>query len=305
MLKRYPWFAALLMLAACGYEDDLRQAKMGIEAHAQPPDRISYDWIEFHSCYKQMERATFTWRSYRNLLAELSNERYVVVPLREFQAAKALHPDKIVVSLRHDMDGNFCKAPAMAALETRAGLRSSYYVRHTDPYYAYGWPDPQRRRAILPPLRAMQEKGHEVGLHFDVVTLQMAYGLEGRAVLAAELAWLRDDGGLDIVGVAHHGSPLAARVPFQNYEFFAGMTTRDAVTYEGRTVPLGRHRLGEFGLAYEAYHLDYEFYYSDVGGKWSPANPLDGLPTLSPGQSAVILTHPVWWGSDDDPFTYE
>lgn len=295
----------LALLGSCGYEADLRQARMNLEAHTVPPDRISYDWVELHSCYREMGRAVFTWRSYRNLLAELSNERYVVVPLREFAAAKALHPDKVVVGLRHDMDGNFCKAPAMAAVEARQGFRSSFYVRHTDPYYAYGWPSPQRRRVILPYLRAMQEQGHEIGLHFDVVTLAAAYGLDGAAVLDTELAWLRGEGGLDVTGVAHHGSTLAADVPFQNYEFFAGMTTRESFTYRGREVALGRHRLEEFGLDYEAYHLDYDFYFSDVGGSWTPANPLNGLPTLSPGQSAVILTHPVWWGSDDDPFKYE
>lgn len=305
MSKYFPWWAVFVVLAGCGgYEDGARAARLSMLARLQPPDRISWAWIEYHSCFEQMARATFTWRSYRNLLAELGNDRYAVVPLREFQAAKARHPDKVVVGLRHDMDGNFCKAPAMAAVEASMGVRSSYYVRHTDEYYAYDWPWPERRRAILPALREIQDRGHEVGLHFDVVSMAVEYGIEPAALLRTELEWLRG-GGLDIVGVSHHGSPSAARHDFNNYEFFAGMTTRDALAAGRRVVPLGRHSLQEFALQYEAYHLGYEHYYSDVGGTWSPESPLTALPALAPGQSAVILTHPVWWGSDDDPFKYE
>lgn len=302
-MRYRPWISAALVFAGCGLQDDLEEGRLALERKLNQPDRISYRWVALNECYPQMDRARFTWGRYRALLALLADPRYVVVPLDEFDAAKARHPDKVVVGLRHDIDGNFCKAAPMAALERAAGVRSTYYARHTDAYYAYGWPRPQRRRAIREKLAGIQAMGHEVGLHFDVLTLALRYGLDLGATLQAELDWLRA-GGLRVTGVSHHGSDLAARLDFSNYEVFAGMTTRDTISYRGRTIALGTLDLADFGLGYEAYHLAYDHYFSDVGGRWSDADPVEALPGVKAGEGVVILTHPVWWGSDDDAFAY-
>jgi hypothetical protein len=286
-----------LLAGACG--DDVR---LQLDRRLNPPDRNSYEWVRLHSCRDQMARARFTWRSYENLLTALQNERYLVVPLRELVAARAQYPGKVVVGLRHDMDGNFCKAVTMAELEKRMGVRSTYFVNHTERYYGYGWPHPQRIHDILPYLRRMQALGHEIGLHNDTITMAWKYGFEPSELLTVELAYLRW-AGLTVDGTSAHGSDEAREYHFSNYELFAGMTKRTTLERGKRRIALGAHTLAEFGLSYEAYHLGYEDYASDVGGRWS-TDPLEALAALEPGESAVLLTHPQWWGAEDPADSY-
>ena len=296
-LRRIVVCAGALFLLACG-----DPALINLKAKLNAPDRNSLDWVRLNSCFDQMHRAVYTWRSYRNLLAELTKDRYVVVPLREFAAAATTHPDKVVVGMRHDMDGNFCKAITMAETEYAQGIRATYFVRHTEKYYSYDWPHPQRIRAILPDLLRVQRMGHEVGLHLDSVTMAWLYGFNPAELLSDELAYLRG-AGLDIRGTSAHGSDEARDYHFSNFEVFEGMTTRTTLVHGPRRIPLGEHAMNEFDLDYEAYHMKNKYYFSDAGGRWNES-PLHVLPDLKPGENAIILSHPEWWGADDEQREY-
>jgi peptidoglycan/xylan/chitin deacetylase (PgdA/CDA1 family) len=244
----------------------------------------------------------FLHRDYGRLLRQLADEsRFLVVPLREFSSAPR---DRVVVALRHDVEERFRNALEMAALEAEHGIRTTYFMLHTAPYYGRTrWQRASHDESLVPGLRRLQEMGHEVGWHNDLVTLQCVYGIEPRGYLAAELAWLRENG-IDVTGSAKHGSYWARRLDYDNNDFFAdfeevaGRPSKSEVAVGERRCVLAKGRLAEFGLDYEAYHLGEDHYFSDGrfdanGSRWHP-DQLD-LEALEPGDTLIVLTHPDYW----------
>lgn len=264
-------------------------------------------WVVQNSCQGTWAVKTaprWTWIQYAAILSELQKPRYFVVPMAEFNRAVSQHTDKIVIGLRHDLDGNICAARTMADMEHRAGIRATYFVNHNDIYYVWfdGRNQRHRRESSIYRYREIQDLGHEIGLHYDMLTSFYAYGDDPARLLAEELAWLRGHG-IDVVGGASHGSKAADMVPFVNYEVFKDMTNARegfVLAYEGREYQLGQLNLGDY-FAYETYHMGppNSVYYSDAGGAWrTPVlDPEKGIPSLKAGDSAQILIHPVWWGS--------
>jgi hypothetical protein len=243
------------------------------------------------------ERLVQPWRE-RSLLFErydaflgrlLADERIDVVPLAELARSAE---DRITVALRHDVDFSLDAALTTARLEHARGIRATYYILHTAPYYD---------EEVLPALRTLQDDyGHEVGWHNDLVTLQCVNGVDARAYLARELARLRS-AGIDVRGVAAHGSYWGHRLGYDNTYFFSdfdevtpAFPNREVV--RGVTVPKGT--LAEFGFAYDANHLAFDRFYSDArydraGLRWTP-DALD-LASLVEGERAVLLVHPDHW----------
>jgi hypothetical protein len=97
----------------------------------------------------------FTYGSYLDLLRYIRGLGRVICPLREVPA------DGSFVILRHDVDYSVSKAHEMALLERQEGVRSTFMVLLTSPYY--NLLQEENRRAIAD----IADMGHEVGLHFD------------------------------------------------------------------------------------------------------------------------------------------
>jgi hypothetical protein len=170
-----------------------------------------------------------------------------------------------------------------ARLEHARGLRGTYFVLHTALY----WDEPE----LLPRLRRLQELGHEVGLHHDLLTLERVHRLDVREVAERELGRLRS-GGIDVVGAAAHGSPWCHRLGFHNNYVFTGWDEPVPGFPEAEV----RQKLDprELGLEYEAYHVEYDEYFSDSafedGRRCHPAS-LE----LAAGRRTVVLVHPCHW----------
>ena len=247
----------------------------------------------------------FTYGRYDAFVDRLAADpRLDVLPLRDLGAADP--GGRVLVGLRHDVDNRFDSALRFAELEHRRGVRATYFVLHTARYYGSLGPGSARHDPrLLPALRRLQELGHEVGWHNDLVTLQLVYGLDPVEYLAEELRWLRESG-VDVVGTSAHGSIHCHRLGFHNNEFFLdwpeavpnGRPSRARVRVGGEEVELRRGRLGDFGLRYEAYHLGEDRYFSDArfderGRRWHPE--LLDLHSLRPGERVVVLVHPCHW----------
>ena len=217
----------------------------------------------------------FTYGEYAAFLDGL-RER-TVVPMREFARGDG------DLALRHDVDSLLDHALAFARLEHERGLRATYFVLHTAPY----WPGDE----LVPSLRELQALGHEIGFHNDLVTAQRVLGLDARATLEAALTRLRE-GGIEVVGAAAHGSPWCHRLGFHNNYVFAGWD-EPVPGFPSRDVP---EKLDprEFGLEYEAYHVARDDSFSDstfVGRR--RLHP--GDVALAPGRRTIVLTHPEHW----------
>ncbi|MBV9212116.1 MAG: hypothetical protein JOZ25_00530 [Actinobacteria bacterium] len=245
----------------------------------------------------------FVHAAYERLLAGLADERrFVVVPLRDLAAAPT---DRVAVGLRHDVDERLGSALELAALERRWGHRATYFVLHTARYYArVSWRCAERRESVLSRLARLQGLGHEVGWHNDLVTLQCVHGIEPRRYLEQELEWLRGSG-IDVVGVARHGSYWARRLGYSNDWFFSDFDRegrspgeRTAVVVGDRRCELSKGRLADFGFEYDAYRMAEDAYFSDArfdprGRRWHP-DEID-LDRFRPGEKVIVLTHPESW----------
>lgn len=237
----------------------------------------------------------FTYKRYGAFLERLASGPYQVVPLREIRASDA--SGQAVVALRHDVDDRLESAVEFGRLESQRGLRSTYFVLHTARY----WSDP----ALLSALQRLQDDyGHEIGFHNDLVTLQCLKGVEPRAYLEQELRRLRN-AGIAIRGVSSHGSPYCYRFGYHNNYFFSdfagevvpGFPNTDFVETPDGRCEIVRGSLKEFGLEYEAYHLDEDRYFSDAsfvrGRRWHPDEL--AIRQLVPGQKTIVLIHPCHW----------
>jgi hypothetical protein len=227
--------------------------------------RLLFPWTE----------RRFTYADYERFLDRLRGRE--VVPLRELALGAG------DLALRHDVDSRLESALELAELEAARGLRATYFVLHTAPY----WHDAD----LVPRVRRLEELGHEVGFHNDLVTVGRVYGGDARAALEEALARLRA-GGIEVTGAAAHGSPWCHRLGYHNNYVFSGWDEPQP-GFPNRDV---REKLdpAEFGLEYEAYHVPHDVYFSDssfVDGR--RAHPADL--TLEPGKRTIVLVHPCHW----------
>jgi hypothetical protein len=227
--------------------------------------RLLFPWTEWR----------FTYAEYERFLDRLAGR--AVVPLREFARGAG------DLALRHDVDARLDSALRLARLERDHGFRATYFVLHTAPYWSGD--------DFVPRVRRLQDLGHEVGFHNDLVTVQRVHGVDAHAVLEDALARLRE-AGIEVVGAAAHGSPWCHRLGFHNNYVFAGWD--EPVPGFPSTEVLEKLDPAEFGLEYEAYHVPHDVYFSDssfVDGR--RAHPSD-LP-LEPGKRTIVLVHPCHW----------
>jgi hypothetical protein len=217
----------------------------------------------------------FTYAEYARFLDGLAGR--LVVPMRSFARGEG------DAALRHDVDSRLESALELAELEAARTLRATYFVLHTAPY----WEGPE----LLPRLRRLQELGHEVGFHNDLLTAWRVGGADPRAELEAALSRLRG-GGIEVVGAAAHGSPWCHRLGFHNNYVFAGWD-EPRPDYPATEVP-EKLDPAEFRLEYEAYHVSHDAYFSDsTFADGRRAHPAD-FP-LKPGRRTIFLVHPDHW----------
>ncbi len=247
----------------------------------------------------------FTYEKYAAFLKIVSDtSKYIVLPINEFRTT--FNTNKIIIGLRHDVDIDLNKAYQFSATESNLGIRSTYYILHTAPYYLAVPGNMNNHNAgILPLLNKMQdERRMEIGWHNDLVTLQAVYNIDPFTFFQGELAWLRANG-IKIYGSASHGSPYCYTHKYLNYYFFEECTypavgqfvNNLTLQISGATVPMKKGRFSDFNLDYEAYFLNNNKYFSDAsitgGIRWN-IGMLD-INKLQKGDRIIILLHPVHW----------
>lgn len=68
--------------------------------------------------------------NYNNFLKYLvSSDRFLIVTQRDFE--KTNSSEKVIISLRYDVDDEINNAIKFAFLENKYGIRSTYYILHT------------------------------------------------------------------------------------------------------------------------------------------------------------------------------
>jgi peptidoglycan/xylan/chitin deacetylase (PgdA/CDA1 family) len=164
--------------------------------------------------------------------------------------------------IRHDVDGDLPAALACAEVERRLGIRATYYLLHTGPYYGtFANGVFLRNEACAEAYAMLQDMGHEVGLHTDSLWVYQQWGVDGAQCIRDELCWLRSIG-LRIVGTAPHNSP-SVYGGVSNNEIFGGYDYYEWHVFDGRVrphprpemlagIPLGSLDPAELDLTYQA-----------------------------------------------------
>lgn len=191
----------------------------------------------------------------------------VVLPMRSLVEDEPLAG---ATYMRHDVDDLLIHSLAFARWEADRGYRATYFLLPSTDYW--------RKTAVVRDVAmAIQDLGHEVGLHNDAYHELAEKTSRPASVVEAALAKLRGqadlmrDWGVDVVGCADHGSGKPRNV--------------DLWGLYGR-------RPEEAGFIYEAYLLQHAVgvrYISDNGGVWQA--PLERDPT----KPTVVLVHPQHW----------
>jgi len=278
----------LLLVSGCEHQTE------PVESHHNPW------WKTEQTVRSQIDRmATFHWSDYPRLMTVLSENKFVVLPINEMRSY--FDTNKVVVGLRHDVDGNPFKALEMAEIEKGYGIRSTYFILATSSYYGRFEDGKVIRNEGMDSLyKRISDTGAEIGIHNDLLTVMIQYKTDPFEFNTWELDFYKALG-ISIYGTASHGSEIAKEtVP--NYEIFSDFAKQAKVDYMGSEYPLGIKSLKDFGFDYESYFIDYKIYYSDSRGLWNDPEGLNGildkLEGSKPGDRIQILAHPDWWGKN-------
>ncbi len=187
------------------------------------------------------------------------------------------------IILRHDVDDNLERSCRMALLEYEMGIKATYFILNTAPYWHY---DDNKFFNCL--LQFQKDLGHEVGWHNNAITESLFTDLPMKEIINQPLEAMRKYG-IKVISTASHGDPMCYTNNFINYNVFGFK----ANGYEGYKGPV--FELSDFGLEVEAYHNKHTHYISESGGTWPDKNNEVIKHFLENNGRLQILIHPQHW----------
>lgn len=243
--------------------------------------------------------------TYNNFLNYLTtSEHFLVVPQKYFK--KTTSNDKVIISIRHDIDDNINASVKFAYLEHKYGINSTYYVLHTAKYYGETKINSfMRNDDVIYYLKKIQDSyDHEIGWHNDLVTLQVIYEINPKEFLRNELTWLRENG-IDITGTSSHGSYYCYIYHYVNSYFWKEVKGTDGgnffnweyISRGSRTFKIEKDSLDSYNLDYDGDSFKCDYFFSDSdrkdGKRWHMG--MVNLDTIPAGRKVIILLHPQHW----------
>ncbi len=242
-------------------------------------------------------KATFSFGQYEELLQELSKPVYRILPLHEFR--QTADSTKILVGMRHDVDGHPFKALIMAQMEKAHNISATYFILHSAEYYGhYSMKGVSRYPAMNEIYLNLHHLGHEIGIHNDLMALMVFTNIEPLEFTHQELAFYQSLE-IPIYGTSSHGSKFVLSIKLKNFWIFSDFHAPATFSYLYQNYEYGILSMKDAGFAYEAYYIPYNKYLSDSGGSWNEGkvkDPIKLLQECKAGDRMVILTHPLWWG---------
>lgn len=199
--------------------------------------------------YQELDLAS-SFLVYQKVVDTLVNNQRIEV--RALGRLMESVPDgKVVVSLRHDLDGDIVTGVRAARYLARKGLPGSFYLLHTSHYYGMIENGVFYRFDGLKKFVAdFIAAGCEIGLHTDPLLLYCAHKIDGAQAVKAEIKWLRSLGTKISGTVAHNSAPVFGA---ENFEVFVKKASagRKAFSYKGKAFPLQRLNEKKLLLTYE------------------------------------------------------
>lgn len=137
----------------------------------------------------------FTYKAYENLIKNLIKNGYKISDYHDF-----INYDKCAI-LRHDIDYSVNKALSFAKIENELGVKSTYFILLTAPFYNIVLKETREKIIII------KESGHDIGLHFDELNYnENYYSLHGgiKNVIMHERQIMEEVLGFEIKCVSMH-----------------------------------------------------------------------------------------------------
>lgn len=252
----------------------------------------------------QIHNPDLNLSAYEDFLKYLvTSNRFLIVTQSEF--SKTFSNDKVVISLRHDVDNKINSSIKFAYREWKYGIRATYYILHTAGYYGVTKHNSfVRSDDLIYYLKKFQDTfGHEVGWHNDLVTLQVVYNFDTKAFLREELDWLRSNN-INVYGTAAHGRDYCYKYHYLNSYFWKEIDgSNNSYFYNWEYIPNGMHPLKiekdylyNYDL-YDANQFKYDYFFTDTdyknGQRWNMK--MVDFDTIKPGKKVIILLHPEHW----------
>ncbi len=175
----------------------------------------------------------FTQKIYKELLESLKDEGYTFQTFEQF----VQKPGKKVVVLRHDVDKLPQNGLDLAKIEHSLGLQASYYYRIVK--------ESNQPRLI----EAVRDLGHEIGYHYEDLTLAKGDKTKAIEMWEKNLAYFRRF--YPVTTACMHGSPMSK--------------------WDNRLI-WEDHNYKDYGIIAEPYFdIDYHevFYITDTGRSWN------------------------------------
>lgn len=200
-------------------------------------------------------KCSFTLQHYREILEIAKSNGYTFLGFHESSPSKR----QKVIYLRHDLDVCIEEGLDMAALEAELGIKATYYLLVNSPLY-----NPLSADSIEL-ITQIQEKGHWIGLHLDLVLLTS--GDKGR--LEEDVQYF--------------------------LKFFGNKFKLAPVVSFHRPVPevLGHDFQGFVSTYSRHFFIDIK-YISDSRGIWREGCPCQAL-KKGIYTALQMLVHPIWW----------
>lgn len=152
------------------------------------------------------------------------------------------------IVLKHDVETDVSRAVELAKIEHKYGHRGSYYVQ--------AYLIKERENIVL--LKQMQQMGHEISYHYDVMDSQKG-DLDKAIIEFEDNRKLFEENGFHIVTVCQHGNPVVERVGYtSNRDFFRSVKVQ-------KLYP----EISDIMVDYKAKFRTEYTYYSDAGRRFS------------------------------------
>ena len=184
----------------------------------------------------QRKKMDFTLRIYRKLLCALQQKGYNFLTFEQYcMLLPSQRPERFVI-LRHDVDLKAKNSLATAQMEHELGISVSYYFRVV----------PQSNKPEI--IRAIVELGHEIGYHYEDMTIANGDVKNAYEHFTQQLAYFRQF--YPVRTICMHGAPTSqwdGRDLWEQYDY---------------------KQLGIVGEPYFDVDFSEVFYLTDTGRRW-------------------------------------
>ena len=230
----------------------------------------------------------FVYKRWDDFCKKLAGKGMISIPTKEITPSLTSY-----IVLKHDVETDVKKALSLARIEHKYGHRGTYYVQ------AYLMKDGKN----IEMLREMQQMGHEISYHYDV--MDSCKGDIDKAIAEySENKHLFENNGFIIETVCQHGNPVVERVGYtSNRDFFRSDIVkqlypgvRDVMVNLKSDVPTDYLYFSDAGRRFKKIYDPLNNDIIQSGDKDVPYNDLEGvLDALAQDKGNIVSTHPHRW----------